>query len=115
MVHVWQCVPLHGALQNLGFRLDMHTEIPGGIVQFTFLTMVLNHGFSSSSTHHASQLDEDRVLRGDLDAQRRMAHRRLMGSGMAADLPGAWADFQAAAAQVGEWLGRRRRRGGEHS
>ena len=49
-------------------------------------------------------MDEDLALRGNPDAIRRMAYRRLMGRGMPADPAGAWHDFQAAAAQVGCWL-----------
>lgn len=44
-------------------------------------------------------MDEDMALRGNLDAQRRMAYRRLMGQGVPRDLGGAYADFAAAAAQ----------------
>ncbi|KAG2449087.1 hypothetical protein HYH02_005836 [Chlamydomonas schloesseri] len=44
-------------------------------------------------------LEEDMAMRGNPDAQRRMAYRRLVGRGMEADPEGAFHDFQAAAAQ----------------
>ncbi|GFR39916.1 hypothetical protein Agub_g422, partial [Astrephomene gubernaculifera] len=44
-------------------------------------------------------MEEDMALRGNPEAQRRMAYRRLVGRGLEADPEGAFHDFQAAAAQ----------------
>ncbi|GIL59419.1 hypothetical protein Vafri_14097 [Volvox africanus] len=48
---------------------------------------------------HVINLEEDMAFRGNPDAIRRMAYRRLMGRGMEADPEGAFHDFQIAAAQ----------------
>ncbi|GIM15934.1 hypothetical protein Vretimale_18588 [Volvox reticuliferus] len=48
---------------------------------------------------HVINLEEDMAFRGNADAIRRMAYRRLVGRGMEADPEGAFHDFQIAAAQ----------------
>ncbi|EFJ43476.1 hypothetical protein VOLCADRAFT_96342 [Volvox carteri f. nagariensis] len=48
---------------------------------------------------HVISLEEDLAFRGNTDAMRRVAYRRLVGRGMEADPEGAYHDFQAAAAQ----------------
>jgi TPR repeat protein len=46
---------------------------------------------------HTSQMEEDMALRGNLDAQRNVAYRRLLGRGIEADPEGAYRHFEAAA------------------
>ncbi|GLI60273.1 hypothetical protein VaNZ11_002364 [Volvox africanus] len=48
---------------------------------------------------HVINLEEDMAFRGNPDAIRRMAYRRLVGRGMEVDPEGAFHDFQVAAAQ----------------
>lgn len=48
---------------------------------------------------HVLQYEEDLAMRGNVEAQRRMAYRRLMGRGVEADPEGAYHDFLAGAQQ----------------
>lgn len=48
---------------------------------------------------HVLAMEEDMAMRGSVDAQRRLAYRRLLGRGIEADPEGAFRDFEAGAAQ----------------
>jgi hypothetical protein len=64
---------------------------------------VLHHGCPrplTPSMHPCSwQMEEDMAMRGNVEAQRRVAYRRLLGRGMEADPEGAFNDFVAGARQ----------------
>ena len=56
-------------------------------------------GEDAENAEHLVQMEEDMALRGNVDAQRRVAYRRLLGRGMDADPEGAYHDFVAGAQQ----------------